>query len=60
MQQAFAPRCVSAADYLEPVDAARRRGYFLAGVGLKTGHALDAIAPDANHLLIQANAAHRW
>ncbi len=37
--------------------AARRRGYFLAGVGLSTGHALDAIAPDANDLLMQANAA---
>lgn len=37
--------------------AARRRGYFLAGVGLTTGHALDAIAPDANLLLIQANGA---
>lgn len=37
--------------------AARRRGYFLAGVGLKTGHALDAIAAEANILLIQANDA---
>ncbi len=37
--------------------AARRRGYFLAGVGLTTGHALDAIAEDANLLLVQANAA---
>ncbi|UXS43066.1 DEAD/DEAH box helicase (plasmid) [Agrobacterium tumefaciens] len=36
--------------------AARRRGYFLAGVGLTTGHALDAIAEDANLLLVQANA----
>ena len=36
--------------------AARRRGYFLAGVGLTTGHALDAIAADANLLLVQANA----
>jgi superfamily II DNA/RNA helicase len=35
--------------------AALRRGYFLAGVGLTTGHALDAIAADANLLLIQAN-----
>jgi hypothetical protein len=35
--------------------ARRRRGYFLAGVGLTTGHALDAIAADANLLLIQAN-----
>ena len=37
--------------------AARRRGYFLAGVGLTTGHALDAIAVDANTLLVNANAA---
>ncbi len=35
--------------------AARRRGYFLAGVGLTTGHALDAIAAEVNPLLIQAN-----
>lgn len=37
--------------------APRRRGYFLAGVGLTTGHALDAIAADANLLLAQANGA---
>ncbi len=37
--------------------AATRRGYFLAGLGLEAGHALDAIAPEANDLLIQANAA---
>ena len=37
--------------------AAQRRGYFLAGVGLTTGHALDAIASEANLLLIQANGA---
>lgn len=37
--------------------AARRRGYSLAGVGLTTGHALDAIAAEANLLLVQANAA---
>ena len=36
--------------------ATQRRGYFLAGVGLETGHALDAIAADANLLLVQANA----
>lgn len=35
--------------------AARRRGYFLAGIGLTTGHKLDAIAADANRLLIEAN-----
>jgi hypothetical protein len=37
--------------------AAGRRGYFLAGIGLKTGQALDAIAVDANLLLVHANAA---
>lgn len=37
--------------------ARQRRGYFLAGVGLNTGHALDAIAAQANDLLVQANAA---
>jgi len=37
--------------------AAQRRGYFLAGVGLKTGHALDAIAVEANPLLVRANHA---
>ena len=34
-----------------------RRSYFLAGVGLSTGLALDAIAADANPLLIHANSA---
>ena len=37
--------------------AAKRRGYFLAGLGLEAGHALDAAAPEANDLLVQANAA---
>jgi superfamily II DNA/RNA helicase len=36
---------------------AQRRGYFLAGVGLATGHALDAIADTANRLLIDGNSA---
>lgn len=36
--------------------AARRRGYFLAGIGLRTGHALDAMAAEGNDLLISANA----
>jgi superfamily II DNA/RNA helicase len=35
--------------------SAQRRGYFLAGVGLGTGQQLDAIAVDANNLLIAAN-----
>ena len=38
-------------------NAARRRGYFLAGIGLKTGLALDAIAADGNALLVAANGA---
>lgn len=37
--------------------AVRRKGYFLAGIGLTTGHALDAIAVEANTLLVEANAA---
>jgi superfamily II DNA/RNA helicase len=37
--------------------AESRRGYFLAGVGLSTGQALDAIAADANNHLVQANGA---
>ena len=35
----------------------QRRGYFLAGVGLETGEALDAAAPALNELLTQANGA---
>ncbi|WP_028220988.1 DEAD/DEAH box helicase [Paraburkholderia oxyphila] len=34
-----------------------RRGYFLAGLGLEAGLALDAVAPTVNHLLVQANAS---
>jgi superfamily II DNA/RNA helicase len=34
-----------------------RRGYFLAGIGLKTGHALDAVAVETNQFLVSANAA---
>ncbi|PPD14819.1 MAG: DEAD/DEAH box helicase [Methylobacterium sp.] len=36
---------------------AKRKGYFLAGLGLAAGQALDAIAPEANQLLVQANGA---
>jgi len=35
--------------------SSQRRGYFLAGVGLDTGKQLDAIADEANKLLIAAN-----
>lgn len=37
--------------------APARRGYFLAGLGLKAGQMLDAIAPHANHLLVNLNGA---
>ena len=37
--------------------AAQRRGYFLAGVGLTAGQALDGIAAEANSLLVEANGA---
>ena len=37
--------------------APQRRGYFLAGIGLETGRQLDAIAVEANELLVQANGA---
>lgn len=36
--------------------AAQRRGYFLAGVGLVSGQALDTLADELNPLLIEANA----
>jgi superfamily II DNA/RNA helicase len=36
---------------------AKRRGYFLAGLGLQAGHALDAIAPAMNEELVRFNAA---
>ncbi|MGV0036408.1 MAG: helicase-related protein [Candidatus Azotimanducaceae bacterium WSBS_2022_MAG_OTU7] len=36
---------------------AQRKGYFLASVGLATGHALDAISAEVNTLLVTANAA---
>lgn len=35
--------------------ALQRKGYFLAGVGLETGRELDAIAPQMNALLVNAN-----
>lgn len=41
----------------EHTDDQQRRGYFLAGVGLSTGNKLDAIAPQANAYLIDANSA---
>ncbi len=37
--------------------ATQRRGYFLAGVGLATGEALDANAAVLNELLVRANGA---
>ncbi len=38
-------------------NAAQRRGYFLAGVGLNTGEQLDAIAGEANKLLVSVNGS---
>lgn len=38
-------------------NANQRKGYFLAGVGLTSGQQLDAIAREANTLLIEANGA---
>jgi len=35
----------------------QRKGYFLAGVGLTSGQQLDAIAQEANELLVEANGA---
>ena len=58
VQQALKAGLVSRSRFIwSQSTAARRRGYFLAGVGLSTGHALDAIAADANLLLIQATGA---
>ncbi|QGY79218.1 DEAD/DEAH box helicase [Sphingorhabdus lacus] len=37
--------------------ASQRRGYFLAGVGLATGEALDADAAELNELLVRSNGA---
>ncbi|MFC5082438.1 DEAD/DEAH box helicase [Microvirga arabica] len=37
--------------------AVGRRGYFLAGIGLRGGLALDSVAPECNTLLVQANSA---
>lgn len=35
----------------------QRKGYYLAGVGLSSGHQLDAVSGEANKLLVQLNAA---
>lgn len=37
--------------------ASTRRGYYLAGLGLEAGQSLDAVAIEANALLVQANGA---
>lgn len=58
VQQALKAGIVSRSRFIwSQSTAVHRRGYFLAGVGLATGHALDAIAGDANLLLVQANDA---
>lgn len=36
---------------------AQRKGYFLAGVGLASGQALDALAADVNPLIVESNSA---
>ena len=36
---------------------AKRRGYFLAGLGLEAGQSLDAVAAECNQLLVDANGA---
>ena len=57
MQQVLKSGLVSRSRYIwNQSTAAQRRGYFLAGVGLTAGHALDTIAADSNFLLVQANA----
>lgn len=57
VQQALRAGLVSRSQHIwNHSTAEQRRGYFLAGVGLNTGNALDAIAEDANFLLVQANA----
>ncbi|WP_295193381.1 DEAD/DEAH box helicase [uncultured Brevundimonas sp.] len=49
---------VKRAEYIWAHTTARqRRGYFLAGVGLATGHLLDAHSDDLLELLIRANGA---
>lgn len=58
VQQVLKAGLISRSRYIwSQSTAARRRGYFLAGVGLGTGQALDAIAEEANPLLIQANGS---
>jgi superfamily II DNA/RNA helicase len=57
VQQALRAGLVSRSQHIwNHSTAEQRRGYFLAVVGLTTGHELDAIAEDANLLLVQANA----
>ncbi len=41
----------------EQTSSAQRRGYFLAGVGLASGQALDGLAADLNPLIIESNSA---
>jgi len=58
MQQVLKAGLVSRSQHIwSQSNAAQRRGYFLAGVGLTTGHALDAISANVNFLLVRANAS---
>ncbi|PVX83205.1 helicase-like protein [Paraburkholderia unamae] len=57
-QQAFRTTLLTRSRYIWARSTpAARRGYFLAGLGLEAGRALDAVAPEANLLLVQANAS---
>lgn len=57
-QQMLKAGLVARARYIwSRTSATQRRGYFLAGVGLGTGEALDKAATELNQLLVQANRA---
>lgn len=57
VQQALKAGLKSRAELIwSRTDPLQRRGYFLAGIGLTTGKALDALAEELNLLLVSANA----
>ncbi len=58
VQQMLKAGLVARARFIwERTTAVQRRGYFLAGVGLRTGEQLDAEAADLNELIATANGA---
>lgn len=58
LQSAFRSGLLSRSKHIwSQSTATSRRSYFLAGIGLKTGQHLDAIAAEANELLVRANYA---